>query len=192
MKVISGIYKGRNIEGFFIDGTRPTMDRVKESLFSTIQNYIKDSIVLDLFSGSGNLGIEALSEGAKKAYLIDKNKKAVDIIKKNISTIGIDNCHVLNMDYKYSLNYFNENNIKFDLIFLDPPYKTDYIEKSLLLIDKYSLIEKDGIIVCESDDLNKIIYSKEYIKIKEKKYGDKYIVILRKIWYHIYSRWYRE
>lgn len=181
MKVISGIYKGRNIEGFFIDGTRPTMDRVKESLFSTIQNYIKDSIVLDLFSGSGNLGIEAISEGAKKAYLIDKNKKAVDIIKKNISTIGIDNCHVLNMDYKYSLNYFNENNIKFNLIFLDPPYKTDYIEKSLLLIDKYSLIEKDGIIVCESDDLNKIIYSKEYIKIKEKKYGDKYIVIIKKI-----------
>lgn len=181
MKVISGIYKGRNIEGFFIDGTRPTMDRVKESLFSTIQNYIKDSIVLDLFSGSGNLGIEALSEGAKKAYLIDKNKKAVDIIKKNISTIGIDNCHVLNMDYKHSLNYFYENNIKFDLIFLDPPYKTDYIEKALLLIDKYSLIEKDGIIVCESDDLNKIIYSKEYTKIREKKYGDKYIVIIKKI-----------
>ena len=181
MKVISGIYKGRNIEGFFIDGTRPTMDRVKESLFSTIQNYIKDSIVLDLFSGSGNLGIEALSEGAKKAYLIDKNKKAVDIIKKNISTIGIDNCHVLNMDYKHSLNYFYENNIKFDLIFLDPPYKTDYIEKALLLIDKYSLIEKDGIIVCESDNLDKIIYSNNYTKLKEKKYGDKYIVILRKI-----------
>ena len=78
MKVISGIYKGRNIEGFYVDGTRPTMDRVKESLFSTIQNYIKDSVVLDLFAGSGNLGIEALSEGAKEAYLVDYNKKAIN------------------------------------------------------------------------------------------------------------------
>ena len=181
MKVISGLYKGRNIEGFFIDGTRPTMDRVKESLFSTIQNYINDSIVLDLFAGSGNLGIEALSEGAKYAYLVDYNKKAISVIKKNIETIGIENIKVLNMDYKQSLSYFNQNKIKFNLIFLDPPYKTDYIGKSLLLIDKYNLIEKDGIIVCESDNLDKIIYSDNYTKIKEKKYGDKYIVIIKKI-----------
>ena len=76
MKVISGIYKGRQIKGFDIDGTRPTMDRVKESLFATIQNYIKGSIVLDLFSGSGNLAIEALSEGASFAYMVD-NKNHV-------------------------------------------------------------------------------------------------------------------
>ena len=183
MKVISGLYKGRNIEGFFIDGTRPTMDRVKESLFSIIQNYIKDSIVLDLFAGSGNLGIEALSEGASKAYLVDKNKKAINVIKKNISTIGIENSFVFNMDFKQSLKYFKENNIYFNLIFLDPPYKTDYIEKSLTLIDEYDLLKEDGIIICESDDLNKIIYSKKYTKIKEKKYGDKYIVIIKKIWY---------
>ena len=77
MKVISGIFRGRNLDGFNIEGTRPTMDRVKESLFAIIQGYIKDSIVLDLFSGSGNLGIEALSEGAKYAYLVDKNIKCV-------------------------------------------------------------------------------------------------------------------
>ena len=76
MKVISGIYKGRNIEGFSIDGTRPTMERVKESLFAIIQNNIKDGIILDLFSGRGNLGIEALSEGASYAYLCDHNPKA--------------------------------------------------------------------------------------------------------------------
>ena len=75
MKVISGKYKGRVLEGFDINGTRPTMDRVKESLFGTIQNYVPNSIVLDLFSGSGNLGIEALSEGASFAYLVDCNKK---------------------------------------------------------------------------------------------------------------------
>ena len=84
MKIISGKYKGRVLEGFDINGTRPTMDRVKESLFGTIQNYVPNSIVLDLFSGSGNLGIEALSEGAKYAYLVDSNSKAINIIKKNI------------------------------------------------------------------------------------------------------------
>ena len=183
MKVISGIYKGRNIEGFFIDGTRPTMDRVKESIFSMIQNYLKESVVLDLFAGSGSLGIESLSEGAAKVYLVDKNKKAINVIKKNISTIGINNSIILNMDYKKSLDYFKEKNILFNIIFLDPPYKTDYIEKSLSLIDEYNLLEENGIIICESDDLKKIIYSKKYINIKEKKYGDKYIVIIKKIWY---------
>ena len=81
MKVISGIYKGRVLEGFTIDGTRPTMDRVKESLFAMLQNYITGSVVLDLFSGSGNLGIEALSEGASYAYLVDSNRKATKVIE---------------------------------------------------------------------------------------------------------------
>lgn len=181
MKIISGIYKGRNLEGFTINGTRPTMDRVKESLFSIIQNNIKDSIVLDLFSGSGNLGIEALSEGAKHAYLIDNNKKAISIIKKNIDTIKVENCDVLMMDYKKAIEYFYNENLFFDVIFLDPPYKTDYVEKSIDLITKYNILKDDGIIVCESDNLNKIVYNGEYKSIKEKKYGDKYIVLLKKI-----------
>lgn len=181
MKVISGLYKGRNIEGFFIDGTRPTMDRVKESLFAIIQQKIKGSNILDLFSGSGNLGIEAISQGAKYAYLVDKNKKAVNIINKNIEDIGINNCKVLNMDYKKALKYFEINNNKFDIIFLDPPYKTEYIRESIDLITEYNLLNENAIIVCESNDLNKIVYSKEYMVIKEKKYGDKFIVILKKI-----------
>lgn len=181
MKIISGIYKGRNIEGFDIDGTRPTMDRVKESLFATIQNYIDDSICLDLFSGSGNLAFEALSEGAKYAYLVDKNIKAVNTIKKNINNIGIKDIEVLNMDYKKALSYFNEKEIKFDLIFLDPPYKTTFIEESLKLIDEYNLLNEDGLIVCESDNLDRIIYSNNFKAVKDKKYGDKYVVLLKKV-----------
>ena len=178
MKIISGKYKGRNLLGFDLDGTRPTMDRVKESLFGMIQLYIDNSIVLDLFSGSGNLAIESLSNGAKYAYLVDSNYKAINIIKKNISTIGIEDVSILNMDYKKALN---NNNIKFDLIFLDPPYKTNYIEESLKLISKFDLLNKDGIIVCESDSLDKIVYPEEYKSVKDKKYGDKYIVLLQKI-----------
>lgn len=178
MKVISGKYKGRKIEGFDIEGTRPTMDRVKESLFATIQNYIKESVVLDLFSGSGNLGIEALSEGASYAYLVDKNIKCIKTINKNINNMGIENVKVLNMDYKLALKQINK---KLDLIFLDPPYKTSLIEESLKLIDEYDLLSDDGLIVCESDDVDKIIYSNKYTAIKEKRYGDKYIVLLKKV-----------
>ncbi len=179
MKVISGKLKGRNILGFDIDGTRPTMDRVKESLFATIQDYIVDSVCLDLFSGSGNLGIEAISEGAKFVYLVDSNKKAVKVINNNIDNFNISSqCSILNMDYKNALKELSSK--KFDIIFLDPPYKTNYIEESIILINKYDLLNDNGIIVCESDSLDKIIYD-GYIEKKSKKYGDKYVVILEKM-----------
>ena len=131
MRVISGLYKGRNIEGFDIDGTRPTQDRVKESVFGSIQDYIDDSTVLDLFSGSGNLAIESLSNGASKAYLVDNSKDAINIINKNINDIKVENAYVIKDDYMNALNYFKKNNIKFDIIFLDPPYKDDYIDNSI-------------------------------------------------------------
>ena len=181
MKIISGKYKGRNLLGHELDGTRPTMDRVKESLFAMIQDYLEDSVILDLFSGSGNLGIEALSNNAKESYLVDNNRKAVKIINQNIDNIGIKNVKVINMDYKKALDYFNKNNIKFNIIFLDPPYDTDYIEQSIALIDKYSLLYEEGIIICESNDINKMIYPKEYKVVKSKKYGDKYIEIISKM-----------
>lgn len=179
MKIISGIYKGRKIEGFDIEGTRPTMERVKESLFAMIQDDIKESIILDLFSGSGNLAIESLSQGAKFAYLVDKNKKAVSIIKKNIKNIGIKNYNILNNDFKKALNYYYENNIKFDVIFLDPPYQTDYIEQSIKLITEYNLLKENGILVAESSNLDKIIYPNKYQVIKNRKYKDKWVVILK-------------
>ena len=179
MKVISGIYKGRYIEGFNLDGTRPTMERVKESLFATIQDYLEESNILDLFSGSGNLGIEALSEGANYAYLVDSNPKAIKTIKKNIDNFGIENAKELLMDYKKALKFFLDNNIKFDIIFLDPPYQTNYIEESLQLISKYNLLNNNGIVICESDNINRIIYDEKYTCLKEKKYGDKLVVILK-------------
>ena len=178
MKVISGLYKGRNLDGFDIDGTRPTMDRVKESLFATIQNYIPNSIVLDLFSGSGNLGIEALSNGSKFAFLCDNNIKAIRAINNNIKKLGINNIEVINMDYKKCLHFLYNKNIKIDLIFLDPPYNTNYIEESLKLISDFNLLNDGGLIICESDNLDKIIYPNTYKSIKSKKYGDKYIVLL--------------
>ena len=179
MKIISGKYKGRNIEGHNLDGTRPTMERVKESLFAIIQNYLDGAVVLDLFSGSGNLGIEALSEGASFAYLVDYNKKASDTIKRNLNTLGIKDAEVINLDYKKALNYLKDK--KIDLIFLDPPYKTDFIEQSIKLIDEYNILSNEGLIICENDSLDKIVYPDNYEVVKDRKYGDKWVVILRKI-----------
>ena len=178
MRVISGLYKGRNIEGFDIDGTRPTMDRVKESLFSSIQNYIPDSVCLDLFSGSGNLGFEAISNGAKEVYFNDKNFKCTSLIKSYIKEFDIsDSSIVTNMDYKKALEYYKDNNIKFDVVFLDPPYKFNELDKIVEYMHDNNMLNKDGIIILESSN----IYFKFdfYSLIKEKKYGDKYISIYK-------------
>ena len=179
MRVISGKYKGRSLEGFSILGTRPTMDRVKESLFAMIQNKISDSCCLDLFSGSGNLGIEALSEGAKKVYFVDKNRKAYTTICRNLDKLGVGCDNVFCMDYIKALNYFASLNLVFDVIFLDPPYATDFITKSIFSIVDNHLLAQDGIIVCESDSLERIDVPLCLKIVKSKKYGDKVVAILQ-------------
>lgn len=179
LRVISGLYKGRNIKGYDIDGTRPTMDRVKESIFSSIQDYINDSIVLDLFSGSGNLGIEALSNGAKKSYFVDNNKIAIYTIKENINNLKIDNYSIIFDDYMNALKTFKNNNIKFDIVFLDPPYKYNYIDDVISYMIDNDLLNKDALIICEFENSIKIDY-KELSIIKEKKYGYKKVIIFKK------------
>ena len=181
MKIISGIYKGRNILGYDIEGTRPTMERVKESIFGMIQEDLKESIVLDLFSGSGNLGIESLSEGASFAYLCDKNQKAIDTMMKNIKALEIKNVEIYPSDYKKCLEDLHKKNKKINIIFLDPPYNSNLLENSIEQITKYDLLEENGLIVCENNSLDRIIYPTSYTVYKERKYGDKYVVILKKI-----------
>lgn len=172
MRIISGKYKGRKIQGFDIDGTRPTMDRVKESLFGIIQTYIKDAVVLDLFAGSGSLGIEALSNGSKKAYFIDNNNIAISTIKNNLQ--NIENGILIKKDYKEFLKNTNE---KFDIIFLDPPYQLNYINDCLKLIEERELLNKNGIIICEYE--NELI-EPIYEVIREKKYGTTKIMVIRR------------
>ena len=180
MKVISGTLKGRNIEGYNIDGTRPTMDRVKESLFAMIQNNIKDSVVLDLFAGSGQLGIEAISNGATISYFIDNNKEVINILNKNISNLNIkQNSKVILSDWKKALNDFGEKGLKFDLIFVDPPYNYDVYEKILEKVSTLNLLNDNGLIILEHYNLK---FKESYNNLtlyKEKKYGSKSINIYR-------------
>ena len=182
MRVISGKYKGKRINGYDIDGTRPTMDRVKESMFGTIQDYIKDSAVLDLFAGSGNLGIEALSNGALKGYFVDNNKKVIDTIKKNIDEIGIkEENYLLHMDYREALHYFSNNNIQFNIIFVDPPYMMKIGQEIIDYVTDNDMLLENGILVveCQEDSFN--INNKLKV-IKDKKYGDKKVYIFQKLW----------
>lgn len=174
MRVISGKYRGKNLTGFDIDGTRPTMDRVKESLFAMIQNKLIGSTVLDLFAGSGSLAIEALSNGSKCAYLVDNNMELINIIKRN--TDGMDEeIHIIKSDYKDALKVL-KNSTKFDIIFLDPPYKLNLINDCINKIIEYDLLNKDGIIVCEyeSEDINTSLDLMKY-----KSYGSKNIKIFK-------------
>ena len=181
MRVISGVLKGRNIEGYNIEGTRPTMDRVKESVFGSIQDYIKDAIVLDLFAGSGNLGIEAISNGCKYCYFIDNNIKCINAIKKNINKFNInDKSSILNMDYNKAIKYFNSNNIRFNIIFIDPPYDYHNINRCINNIIKYDILDNNGILVLEFRDDKLDINTDIFNLRKVKRYGDKFIYILQK------------
>ena len=173
MRVVSGLYKGKQLAGFNIDGTRPTMDRVKESLFGSIQNYLENSVCLDLFAGSGSLGIEALSNGAKKCYFVDHNREIIKILETNLN--GIKNSILIKDDYKNALKKINE---KLDIIFLDPPYQANLINPSIKELIELDLLNDNALIICE--------YQHEVIDLpfkllKEKKYGDKNIKIYKKM-----------
>ena len=178
MKIISGSLKGRIVKGYDIIGTRPTMQRVKESLFATIQNHINNSIVLDLFAGTGNYGIEAISNGSQFVYFNDSNPICTRVIKDNLDTFKVNNYQILNLDYMKCLEYLN--NVKLDLIFLDPPYREDYINKVLSYIDEYNMLNDNGLIICELINNNLSNNYQHFSIWKEKKYGDKRVIIYKK------------
>ncbi len=179
MRVISGIARGTIL--YTLEGleTRPTLDRVKEALFSSIQSKILDSYVLDLFSGSGALGIETISRGARQAILCDKSRKAIEIIKKNVEKTKFqEKIQIMNKDYEECLN--NVNN-KFDIIFIDPPYKNDIAVKAIKKVVELNLLEKEGIIILETDDEQRELKELENINISilcVKKYGRVKLIFL--------------
>lgn len=172
MRIISGKYKGKKLNGFNIEGTRPTMDRVKESLFGMIQTYIPDSIVLDLFAGSGALGLEAVSNGAKECYLIDNNIEAIKTIKENSQNFE-EQLNIIRIDYK---KFLKTTDKKFDIIFLDPPYKEKQLDTSLRIIEERGLLNEKGIVICEYE-IGEPHTNLELIK--EKSYGPKKIKIYK-------------
>ena len=180
MRVISGSLKGRKIKGYDIEGTRPTMDRVKMSLFGSIQSYIQDAVVLDLFAGSGNLGIEAISNGAKRCFFVDNNHQCIKVIRENIKEFKIEEKSTsIEMDYCKALALFKDKGNVFDIIFVDPPYKEHILFSILEYIRDNDLLASKGLIILEYN----YEYANEvdgYTLLKKKKYGDKFISIYQK------------
>lgn len=170
MRIITGTAKGARLETLAGETTRPTTDRVKEAIFSMIQFDIEGRSVLDLFAGSGQLGLEALSRGADKALFCDCNNEAFEIIKTNAKKTKLyDKCRILKTDYKELIRGCGGRE-RFDLIFLDPPYSSDLLADSLKRIKIADILAEKGIIVCESES-NEAITAEGFETLRFAKYG---------------------
>ncbi len=179
MRVISGSAKGRKLVSPEGQRVRPTLDRVKESIFNMLSVGIFDSSVLDLFAGSGALGIEALSRGAKKAVFIDVSSDSLKIVKQNIELTHLEEkSECLLRDY---ITYLNETTEKFDYIFLDPPYAADFLEPALCIIHKNNLLNDDGIVVCELDSADSYSAAEGFEIYRDKKYGKARILLMKEL-----------
>ena len=179
MRVITGKARGVVLKTPDGDLTRPTTDRVKEALFSIIQFEIPGASVLDLFGGTGQLGIEALSRGAKRAVFVDEREDACKIIRENLKRTKLDDCaSVVRSDY---LSYLKRCKETFQIILLDPPYAEVFLENSLKMITEIDILQSDGIIVAEYPVGKELPWDfSGYTRSRDYKYGKTLLTIYRK------------
>lgn len=180
MRIIAGKRKGLNIKTIDGDSTRPTRDMVREALFSILTNKIDNSKFLDLFAGSGAIGIEALSRGATFAVFTDINYKCVRVIEENIMKAGFsDQTQVYNADYKLALKKLKEN--KFDIIYIDPPYNKGMGIDAIERISEYQLLSEDGVLIFETDTNEEVPNEIGiYEKYNNKRYGRNILNLFRR------------
>ena len=174
MRIIAGRFRGHKLIAPKNLNIRPTTDRIKESIFNIIQNHIYDSVVIYLFSGTGNLGIEALSRGATKVYFIDKNKESISIIKKNLEKIDSTNMsNIIHDNVISGIKKLSKDNVQANIIFMDPPYKKGLVENVLEHIDKSNILSSNGIIIVEEDSSEDLPENIGNLFIfRQKKYGN--------------------
>lgn len=182
MRIISGKARGTKLYTLEGQNTRPTLDRVKESLFNIIQNEIQESIFLDLFSGSGAIGLEAVSRGAKKAILCDSSKEAINIIKKNI-----EKTHMQEQVELYQVSFIKllqeKTNEKIDIAYIDPPYNTSFVFEAIKLMLENDILKESSIIIVETDQEERIIQEINNLEIEiidQRKYGRAHLIFLKK------------
>lgn len=174
MRIIAGIAKGKKILPPEDMGTRPTLDRVKENIFNIIQFRVYGTKVIDVFAGTGSLGLEAVSRGAKECYLVDKGEKSFGLLKQNVKNLNFeDKCTCLNMDSYEVLKMMASKGVSFDLIFIDPPYSKEMIPPAMQIINDNNLLNKDGFIVSKIDSGEEIFEGTDNIKLtNHRKYGN--------------------
>lgn len=175
MRIIAGEKKGRKLISPKDKSVRPTEDRIKESLFNIIANRIKGSIVLDLFSGSGSLGCEALSRGAAVVHFNELRYENYKVIMSNIKILDYENYRIYRGDFRTTLKKL-AGTVRFDIIFIDPPYGKDLEYDALSYIAEYDLLNENALLVIESD---KYIKNTPGFKlIDERRYGNTYLFFL--------------
>ena len=182
MRIISGKYRGKKLKAPKDDSIRPTSDRIKENIFNILMEDVSSAVVIDAFSGTGSLGIECLSRGAKKVYFIDKEKKSIDLIKENLKDIEGDYL-ILNQNALTAFEGLKEKKVQADLIFIDPPYNKDnlYVKSIQLIVDN-NLLSKDGKIILEKSKDNNKDYSFKGLRVyREKKYGETIICFMQNV-----------
>jgi len=181
MNIIGGVYRGRKIAMPRGVKIRPTSNKVREALFNILGNKVVDSVCLDLFAGSGSLGLEALSRGAAKCVFVDNNAKCVNTIRENLKKLGIsDKAKIMQLIVAQAVTKLSGKE-KFDLIFIDPPYLKDWVKKVLINIGGYDILKYSCIIVYEH-------HKKEFppeilgglVRFKQSKYGDTVLSFYRK------------
>lgn len=174
MRIIAGRARGRKLIPPATMETRPTLDRVKEAMFSIILNYIDDAVCVDVFAGTGSLGLEAASRGAKEVYLIDKSPVTFPLLKQNVESLKFEDCCTpLNMDSYEALRMLAKKGKVFDIIFIDPPYCKEMIPEAMKLIKENNMLHEDGIIVTKIDTIEDIYSGYEDIElVKSRKYGN--------------------
>lgn len=173
MRVIAGTAKRLQLKTVKGDNTRPTTDRIKETLFNMLQNDIEGCRFLDLFSGSGAIGIEALSRGAKEAVFVENNKEAINCIKENlIFTKLVNSGIVMSYDVMTAISMLEGRNAKFDIVFMDPPYNKEIEKEVLDRLKQSEIIDSDTMIIVEASLNTSFSYLRDmgYELFKEKKY----------------------
>lgn len=166
MRIIAGKFKGRKLADFNGKQVRPTSDRAREGIFSALQFEIEGKTFLDAFCGSGAMGIEALSRGAKESVFLDLSRQSCELTKQNLKLVG-EQADVVNIN---CLNYLLNTQKKFDIIFLDAPYKSDDGKEALKIIAKRDILNKDGVVIIESESVVNQPIDGLFVQ-KTKKYG---------------------
>lgn len=178
MRIISGMCRGHKLAEFDGMDIRPTTDRVRESLFNLISDYVMESKVLDLFGGSGALSLEAISRGALYSTICDIDKRAIELISHNAEQLRVaDRMQIIN---KSAEEFLSGNKNNFDIIFLDPPYNKGKIAPIIEKIMKTNALSDDGIIVLESDDTDEHGEFLGLEVLKQRKYGRTYITVYKR------------
>ncbi|MFA6867171.1 MAG: 16S rRNA (guanine(966)-N(2))-methyltransferase RsmD [Clostridia bacterium] len=181
MRIITGIYGGRKLISPTNREVRPTPDRVKESLFNILNYELDGALVIDLFSGSGSLGIEALSRGAKKCYFCDNSGQSLALTKQNLSFVPISDYETIKADYKDNITRLGSRGVKANYIFCDPPYDLQLGTEILLAIEKSDLLAENGKIMIEHRTFDKPICSGNFDLVDQRKYGETTIDFYQKI-----------